>query len=344
MSMKEFFYDESHRYHRPHMWLNRGVIQESRETPERAEVLLASLVGAGYEARVPGEFGMRPIERVHSRRYLEFLQGAFADWSALCGSGPEVMANVFPTGKEPGYPSTISGRAGYHMGDLACPMGEGTWQAALGSAQTAVAAADAILKAGNDVPAYGLCRPPGHHASAERAAGYCYLNNAAIVAQHLRDHGVNRVSILDVDVHHGNGTQDIFYDRGDVQFVSIHGDPAGFYPFFWGYTDQAGRGDGAGTTVNLPLPLGSDETAYFKALSTALRHIEDFKADAIVVSLGLDIFVGDPYAAFRITTAGFAHIATSIHALRKPTVILQEGGYMCSELGANLLSFMDGFA
>ena len=154
---------------------------------------------------------------------------------------------------------------------------------------------------------------------------------------------MGRVSILDVDVHHGNGTQDIFYDRGDVQFVSIHGDPSGFYPFFWGYEDQIGHGEGVGTTVNLPLPRGSDETAYFGSLSTAMRRIEEFRPDAIVVSLGLDIFVDDPYAAFRITTGGFAHIATSIGALRKPTVILQEGGYMCSELGANLLSFMAGF-
>ena len=326
------------------MWLNRGVQQASREKPERAEALKAALTGAGYQAREPGDFGMHPLTQVHSQRYLDFLEGAHAAWIALDGAGPEVVANVFPVGKAPGYPSIISGRAGFHMGDLACPISEGTWHAAYGSAQTAVACADAVMRAGDDLPVYGLCRPPGHHAFAERASGYCYLNNAAIAAQYLRDNGADRVTILDVDVHHGNGTQDIFYDRGDVQFVSIHGDPAVFFPFFWGYGDQTGAGAGSGANVNLPLPLGTGEDTYLEALSVAMHRVEAFGPDAIVVSLGLDIFVGDPYAAFGITTAGFRRIAARIGALRKPTVILQEGGYMCPELGANLLAFLEGIA
>ena len=301
---------------------------------------MTALVVAGYEPRESGDFGRAPLEQVHTSRYLDFLEVAFAEWTALEGTGPEVVANMFPIGKDPGYPKIISGRAGFHMEDLSCPIGAGTWGAAYGSAQTAIACADAVLQGGSNAWVYGLCRPPGHHAFAERAAGYCYLNNAAIAAQYLCDHDAGRVTILDVDVHHGNGTQDIFYDRGDVQFFFMIGVPSFFSPFFWGYKDQKGRGDGEGATVNLPLPLGSDEPTYLEALSVAIAQIAAFKPDALVVSLGLDTFVGDPYAAFGVTTDGFGRMAKMIFSLQVPTIVLQEGGYLCPELGPNLLSFL----
>ena len=256
--MQVAFYDEAHKNHVPKMWFYRGVAQQSRELPDRAYMIRDVLANADYELRQPEDFGRAPLERVHTKRYIDFLEVAYSDWIALEGTGPEVVANMFPIGKEPGYPEIIQGRAGFHMEDLSCPINEGTWRAAYGSAQTALATAKAVLQAGGSASAYGLCRPPGHHAFAERAAGYCYLNNAGIAAQYLRDHGAERVSILDIDVHHGNGTQDIFYDRGDVQFVSIHGDPSNFSPFFWGYADQIGRGVGEGANINFPLPLGAD--------------------------------------------------------------------------------------
>ena len=324
------------------MWFFRGVAQQSREVAERATILKSALIEAGHEVRAPKDFGLGPIAKVHTERFLTFLQVAYEDWIKLEGTGPEVLANMFPIGKEPGYPQIISGRAGYHMEDLSCPMNAGTWTAAYGAAQSAIAAADAIVNAKGAPQTYALCRPPGHHAFAERAAGYCYLNNAAIAAQYLRDHGADRITILDVDVHHGNGTQDIFYDRGDVQFVSLHGDPANFSPFFWGYENQKGRGEGLGATVNFPLPLGINEADYLVALDAALTRIEAFKPDAIVISLGLDTFIGDPYAAFGITTEGFGRIARKINALRRPSVVVQEGGYICPELGQNLLAFLQG--
>ena len=334
------FYDEAHEGHAPAMWFYRGVPRQSREVPERAHMLRNALLGAGWEVRPPADFGREPLARVHSERYLDFLETAYRDWVALPETGPEVVANMFPIGSEPHYPRIISGRAGWHMEDLSCPISEGTWRAAYGSAQAAIAATRSVIDAGGISRAYGLCRPPGHHAFHERAAGYCYLNNAAIAAQYLRDHGAERVTILDVDVHHGNGTQDIFYSRGDVQFVSLHGDPADFSPFFWGYKDQVGQGDGLGATVNFPLPLGCSEDVYLEALSTAVRTIDGFKPDAVVVSLGLDVFVGDPYAAFGITTEGFGRIADQINRLKRPSVVLQEGGYLCPELGQNLLAFL----
>jgi acetoin utilization deacetylase AcuC-like enzyme len=342
--MQRVFYDVSHDLHSPKLWFYRGVARESREVPERAHQLKAALEGAGYAIESPKDFGRKPLERVHSERFLTFLEMAYRDWIALPETGPEVIGNMFPIGKDPGYPKIISGRAGFHMEDLSCPMNEGTWKAAYSAAQTAVAAADAILKAKGRSQTYGLCRPPGHHAFAERAAGYCYLNNAAIAAQHLRDSGCERVTILDVDVHHGNGTQDIFYDRGDVQFVSLHGDPSEFSPFFWGYKDQVGRGEGEGATVNLPLALGCDEKAYLEALAVAIKAINAFGPDALVISLGLDTFIGDPYAAFGVTTEGFGRIAAAINKLNKPSVVLQEGGYVCPELGQNLVAFLQAGA
>jgi acetoin utilization deacetylase AcuC-like enzyme len=341
MGTQPVFYSEAHEAHKPRMWFYRGVVQQSRESPERALLIKRSLEEAEYSVAAPPDFGRAPLERVHTERYLKFLEVAYEDWVKLEGTGPEVVANMFPIGKDPGYPEIISGRAGFHMEDLSCPIGAGTWRAAYGSAQTAIAAADALIR-GHKVPrAFGLCRPPGHHAFAERAAGYCYLNNAAIAAQYLRDHGAGRVTILDIDVHHGNGTQDIFYDRGDVQYVSLHGDPAHFSPFFWGYRNQVGRGDGEGTTVNFPLPLGVSESDYLNTLDVALKAIQGFAPDALVISLGLDTYKDDPYAAFNITTAGYGRMATKIYALNKPTVALLEGGYLSPALGRNLVTFLN---
>jgi acetoin utilization deacetylase AcuC-like enzyme len=340
--MQIVFHDESHNLHNPEMWFYRGVAQKSREIADRARIMKEALVGAGHDVRIPGDFGRATIEKIHTPRYLAFLECAYRDWIQLEGTGPEVIANMFPIGKDPGYPEIISGRAGYHMEDLSCPINAGTWAAAYGAAQTAIAAAHSVVQSKGVTQSYGLCRPPGHHAFSERAAGYCYLNNAAIAAQYFRDNGADKVTIIDVDVHHGNGTQDIFYDRGDVQFVSLHGDPSNFSPFFWGYKEQVGRGEGEGATVNFPLPIGCNESDYLETLAVAIKRIEAFGPDAIVISLGLDTFVGDPYAAFGITTPGFGRVAAQINALKKPSVVLQEGGYICPELGQNLLSFLQG--
>ena len=341
--MKLAFHDRAHFGHEPKMWFYRGAVRENRETGARADLLERSLLAAGFDVREPQDSGKAPLLAVHSQRYLEFLETAYLEWIALEGTGPEVVGNMFPIGKDPHYPKIIVGRAGFHMEDLSCPIGPHTWAAAYGAAQSAVAAADA-LALGGTTSVYALCRPPGHHAFMERAAGYCYLNNAAIAAQHLRNLGSAKVTILDVDVHHGNGTQDIFYDRGDVQFVSLHGDPNYFSPFFWGFREQVGRGEGHGTTSNFPLPLGTGDEKYFEALAVALAEIERFSPDAVVISLGLDTFINDPYAAFAITTPGYVRMGELIRGLNKPMLVVQEGGYMCPELGENLVSFMRGLA
>jgi len=251
-----------------------------------------------------------------------------------------VIPNVHPAARSNSYPRSAVGQAGYHQADTACPIGAGTWEAAYWSAQTAVTGADLLAEGAR--AAYALCRPPGHHAFGDLAGGFCFLNNAGIAAERLRAGG-RRAAILDVDVHHGNGTQGIFYDRDDVLTVSIHADPARFYPFFWGHADERGTGRGRGYNLNLPLARGTGDEDYLKVLDRALERVMNFGAEALVVALGLDAYVGDPFKGLAITTPGFARIGAAIAGLGIPALFVQEGGYLCAELGQNLTAVLTGF-
>jgi acetoin utilization deacetylase AcuC-like enzyme len=227
------------------------------------------------------------------------------------------------------------------MADTSCPISAETFDSACWSAWSAVAAAEAVLA--GERSAYALCRPPGHHAFADVAGGFCFLNNSAIAAQRLRGSAA-RVAILDVDLHHGNGTQGIFYARPDVLTLSIHADPVRFYPFFWGHADERGRRAGLGYNLNLPLPRKSGDAAFMEALDVAFRRIRAFAPEALVVALGLDAFEGDPFGGLSVTTPGFSLIGGAIGRLGLPAVIVQEGGYLCDALGDNLAAFLEGFA
>jgi acetoin utilization deacetylase AcuC-like enzyme len=196
---------------------------------------------------------------------------------------------------------------------------------------------------GGESSAFALCRPPGHHCGADYLGGYCYLNNAAIATEAAIAAGKKRVAILDVDYHHGNGTQDIFYARGDVLFASIHADPATDYPFYWGHADETGEGTGEGATLNLPLPQGTDFAAYRPVLAKALERIAAFGAELLIVSYGADTFVGDPISHFALETGDYPVLAREIASLGLPTVIVMEGGYAVDALGANVAAFLSGF-
>jgi acetoin utilization deacetylase AcuC-like enzyme len=228
------------------------------------------------------------------------------------------------------------------MLDASCPIGEATWDSARWSAAAALSAAELVRDNGGF--SYALCRPPGHHAQSDAAAGFCYLNNTALAAGELRrDHP--RVAVLDIDLHHGNGTQQVFYRRRDIFTVSIHADPVRFYPFFWGAADETGAGDGEGYNLNLPLPRGSGDAVFLAALEQALTALGAFSPGALVIALGLDAFEGDPFGGLQVSTAGFAAIARQVaSALPVPTVIVQEGGYLCDDLGANLQAFLGAYA
>ncbi len=330
-----------HSRHVPRFFLVNGTRQESPEVPARAEALLKAAEDDGHETQVPEQdFGCGPLAAVHTAEYLQFLEHIHARWRRIEGASDEVVPNVHPNGRGAGYPASAVGQAGYHMADTACPINEATWAAARASANCAVQAAELVLSGGP--AAYALCRPPGHHAFADMAGGFCFLNNSAIAAKHLRRaHG--RIAVLDVDVHHGNGTQGIFYRRGDVLTVSLPADPERFYPFHWGYAAERGEGPGEGATLNLPLPRGTGDDDYLDALAIAMKRVEAFAPDALVVALGLDAHEGDPFKGLAITTEGFGRIAGVLAGADLPTVLVQEGGYLNDALGANLQSFLRGF-
>jgi acetoin utilization deacetylase AcuC-like enzyme len=190
--------------------------------------------------------------------------------------------------------------------------------------------------------AYGLCRPPGHHATQSLYGGYCFFNNAAVAAAFVAAESGGRVAVLDVDYHHGNGTQQIFYGRDDVAFVSLHGDPLRAYPYHTGFADETGAGRGAGSTRNLPLPAGTDDDAYLGALDQALAAVDAFDPAIVVVSLGVDTYAGDPMCDLAVTTDGFARCGRAVAALGRPLVVLQEGGYADDALGANVAAWLTG--
>ena len=333
------FLDDRQRQHDPRHFMANGTQLPNPEVPKRVEVLKAGAEEAGCVFAAPEDHGMGPVAEVHSAEYLTFLRTIHTRWSRIEGASDEVIPNIHPANRSDSYPRSAVGQAGFHQADTACPISSGTWEAAYWSAQSALSAVDAVLDGEN--AAYALCRPPGHHAFGDLAGGFCFLNNSGIAAQHLLAHGL-RPAILDVDVHHGNGTQGMFYDRPDVLTVSIHADPMRFYPFFWGHAHERGTGAGLGVNLNLPLPRGTGDEDYLATLDGALARIADFGADAIVVALGLDAYIDDPFKGLAVTTRGFNRIAAAIRATGLPLVVVQEGGYICEDLGANLTSFLQG--
>ncbi|PPJ48398.1 histone deacetylase family protein [Rhizobium sp. KAs_5_22] len=334
------FYAEEQKRHDPKFFLSSGGRQPNPEQPERVERLLNGARAAGLTVARPIEHGLGPISAIHTPEYLDFLKRIYQRWQHIEGASEEVIPNIHPIARGGTYPASAVGQAGYHMADTSCPISAETWDSACWSAWSAVSAADAVVA--GESASYALCRPPGHHAFRDVAGGFCFFNNSAIAAQRLR-RSAERVAIIDVDLHHGNGTQGVFYERADVLTVSIHADPVRFYPFFWGHADERGEGLGLGYNFNLPLARKSNDAAYLEALSAALRRVEAFSPDAIVIALGLDAFEKDPFGGLSVSTPGFALIGEAIAKLGRPAVIVQEGGYLCDELGDNLTSFLDGY-
>ncbi|KQU85857.1 hypothetical protein ASD12_31145 [Mesorhizobium sp. Root102] len=322
-------------------FVERGRFVRSPEIPARPAAILKSLQSRGHPVQAAKDFGRAPILAVHDADYVDFLVQAHAKWTSTFDGDQPLFPNVHPRGPDALKPSGPVGLLGWHTGDMACEINEGTWRAANAAAQTAATAAECVMATGE--AAYALCRPPGHHAGRDRAMGFCYLNNAAIAAQMLSER-YDRVAILDIDVHHGNGTQEIFYDRGDVFFASIHGDPSEFYPYFWGYPQQTGSGEGVGKTLNVAFPFGSADGPYLDALDKAIEGVGIFAPQALVLSLGTDAFVDDPHGMHNVSAAGFEAAAKRIAGLNLPTVIIQEGGYPFPGLGDLVSDFLGFFA
>lgn len=332
--MRCYFHPEQLLHH-PRSYYSRGAMRTPQEVPERAQQLLQAAQRLGMDIRQPGDAGLAPLKAVHGEAYLAFLEQAHTRWKAVPEDwGDEVMSNIFV--REPNALRGILAQAARYLADGSCPVGEHTWRSAYWSAQSAQAAAQAVI---DGAPAaYALSRPPGHHARVEAAGGFCYLNNAAVAAQTLRSR-YGRVAILDTDMHHGQGIQEIFYERNDVMYVSTHGDPTNFYPAVAGFEDERGSGAGAGYNLNLPMAHGASEADFMAKLEVALAAVKNFGADALVLSLGFDIYELDPQSKVAVTTAGFAALGERIRALRLPCVIVQEGGYHLESLQDNARAF-----
>ncbi|KAB0638518.1 acetylpolyamine aminohydrolase [Burkholderia stagnalis] len=336
-------YSSDHQLHRG-VELKDGAITDSFENPLRAETVLAQVRASGLgDVVAPRAFDRACYAGAHSRRYVDFLAGAWDEWRATgrtCQALPLVWpVRAMPSGATP--PAFIDGKLGFFAMDAGSPINAGTWAAASASANSALTGAE-LLSNGTRA-AFALCRPPGHHAGREYMGGYCYLNNAAIAAQHAIARGAARVAVLDVDFHHGNGTQDIFYDRADVLFVSIHGEPPVSYPYFSGYADERGTGAGEGFNLNLPLPKGTAWSGYDAALGRAAAAIAAHAPDVLVVSLGVDTFEHDPISHFRLRSQDYLRIGEALARLSLPTLFVMEGGYMVDEIGINAVNVLLGF-
>jgi acetoin utilization deacetylase AcuC-like enzyme len=329
-----------HAAHDPDRFTTPSDARPYWEIPARADALAGALRAGGLAMTPAGDHGLAPIARVHDAGYLAFLETAFARFQALPGSGPILRAQAYAVRHKARRPDGVAGQAGWYLSAPSAPMVAATWTAALGSAHAAIDAADAVLS--GERYAYALCRPPGHHAHTDMAGGFCYLNNAAVAAQRMLDRGAGPLAILDFDVHHGNGTQQIFYERDDVHYVSVHGDPAGLYPWFAGYADETGAGRGAGWNLNLPLAAGAGNDAFSGAVGQGLDAIAGKRPSAVIVSVGFDAQQGDPATNLAVDAAGFQMVGRQVAALGLPVVLIQEGGYLVERLGANLTAFLTG--
>lgn len=335
-------YSDGHRLHFAQGEIYGGEFVTPFERPSRIEYILRELKKRKMtDVVAPAAIDMKPVRKVHDKGFLEFLEGAWAAWTAA-GYRGEIVPTVFPVpGLRKKLPRQIDGLVGYYAQGTETCITAGTWQAACSSA--AVALSGQKIVAGGARAAFALCRPPGHHCHHDMYGGYCFLNNAAIAAQAFRDGGAARVAILDVDFHHGNGTQDIFYDRNDVLFCSLHGAPEDAFPHFLGYRDEIGRGKGEGFNHNYPMPPGTGYDVWGKALDSACHKIKTYGPDVLVVSLGVDTFKDDPISFFKLTSADFKTYGARIAKLKLPTLFVMEGGYAIEAIGVNTVNVLEGF-
>jgi len=335
-------YSTLQRTHRPSYVVKGGERSRSYDVPERIDSILSAIKENGSGSVVaPSGVGLEPIGAVHDAGMIEYLATAYAQHNAGRNISTPVFPTFFPPPGQRRRPSCFEGQKGFYCTNMGVPIDMHTWEAAVASAHCAVTGAR-YLRSGEPY-VYALCRPSGHHAGPDFFGGYCYLNNAAIAAQALRESD-ERVCILDIDYHHGNGTQAIFCTDPDVWYGSLHIDPDIDYPFFAGYADEVGAGMAKGTNWNVPLPRGASQDQYLAALEALLAHSVEFKPCWLIVSAGFDTYVHDPIGTFQVTTAGFYEIGRRIHDLDRPALVVQEGGYYVPDLGRNVVAFLSGLA
>ncbi|MBI2762645.1 MAG: histone deacetylase family protein [Chloroflexi bacterium] len=346
-------YTSAHLAHDVTLETYLGIAVPANEVSERAERIRNALeADGGFDLMGPTDHGVEPILAVHDEGLVRFVESAWSDARRQGIDRSFLVADTYPSRamfegmsdeaiRRLREPVAIGGRTGYYGLDSSNPLVQGTWTAARGAVDVALTAADLITD-GGERSAYGLCRPPGHHAARSLAGGYCFFNNAAIAADSIARRTGEHVAILDVDVHHGNGSQQIFWRRGDVLYASVHADPAHLYPFFLGHADETGEGPGAGANFNQPLPAGTGDTRYLEAIDRALEWIGRSPGTVLVVSLGFDTFGRDPIGTFSLTTAAYHEVGRRVASLGRRLVILQEGGYHRPSLGENARAWLRG--
>jgi len=338
----KIIYSEDHRLHAGAKEMINGEMVPMFEKPERIDMILQRIAELSYgEMQEPESFDLAPITAVHAEDYVDFLAEAFELWQKEAETD-FALPFVFPMRglrQKPGR--SIFSKLGAYTFDVGAPIVAGSWQAIKTSADIALTGQRLVQNGERSV--FSLCRPPGHHAAADMAGGYCYVNNAAVAAQAFRDAGAARVAILDVDYHHGNGTQSIFYGRDDVLFVSLHGHPDQEYPYFAGYADETGEGEGEGYNANYPMPWGTAWDVYGAALDDGIAKIEGFAPDVLVISLGVDTFKDDPISHFKLEHEDYLRIGEKIAALGLPTHFVMEGGYAVAAIGVNAINVLLGF-
>ena len=319
-----------------------GELVPPFECPVRAEHILERLKDVNLgQIIAPEEFGLDPVKRIHDGAFLGFLEHCWDSW-VESGYKGEAMPTVWPArGMQQRIPNHIEGQIGYYAMAGETAISNGTWEAARASANVALTAQAAIKNGANE--AFALCRPPGHHAAGDMFGGYCFINNAAVAAQAFLDQGASRVAIIDVDFHHGNGTQAIFYNRSDVMFLSLHGDPKDAFPHFLGYADETGEDAGEGFNVNYPMGPGTNFQTWGAALEDACNKVRNYGPDAVVISLGVDTFEHDPISFFKLTSDDFRRYGSTIAALKLPTLFVMEGGYAVEEIGVNAVNVLQGY-
>jgi acetoin utilization deacetylase AcuC-like enzyme len=342
---------DAHRLHDPETAVWVGVSIPADELPKRAEAIRSALEDAGAPIVPASAHPDEPLLAVHDPELVDFLRGAWEAWVAVRlpedPGQPDVVGYIFPTpgflaGLEPRVPTALSARTGAYCYDTMTVVAEGTWEAARAAVDTALTAADLVL--GGKPAAYACCRPPGHHVTRGAFGGSCYLNNSAVAAQYLRDGGFARIAVLDLDAHHGNGAQAIFWKRADVLTASVHVDPAaGWFPHFLGFADERGSGAGEGANLNVPLEPGSGDDVWLAGVDLLLESARAHRSEALVVPLGVDAGAGDPNSPLQVTQEGFREAGHRLGALELPTVLVQEGGYVLDTIGSLVRATLEGF-
>ena len=335
-------YSDAHRLHAPPLEFNYGDFGPAFETPQRAEIVLSRVRHAKLGEILPPEaVGRMAAARIHDAGLMDFIETTHEEWQKRYGESYVIPTAWIAPGMRRKLPNKLRARLGYYCIDTSTALTAGSWTAASAAVDVAITAQRLVAQGAS--AAFALCRPPGHHAGSDFYGGYCFFNNAAIAAQAFIDNGAKRVAVLDVDFHHGNGTQEIFYRRNDVLFCSLHGHPEDEYPYFSGYEDETGEAAGEGFNANFPLRPGTAWAQYQPALAAALKRIDVYGADALVISLGVDTYENDPISSFKLKCEDYLRLGEMIAGARRPTLFVMEGGYAVEEIGINTVNVLTGF-